>query len=45
MTIHDLFTLLILSIRTSVHEMTQERPEINIGLQQIRNTSEYILKL
>ena len=45
MTWHDLFTLQNLPIGTSGHDMTQVHPGINIGLQYIRNASEYILKL
>ena len=49
MTLHDLFTLLNLPIGTSRHDMTQIHythfSEINIGVQYIRYTSEYILKL
>ena len=47
MTLHDLFTLLNLLIGTSRHDMTQLQilPGINIGLQYIIYTSEYILKL
>ena len=45
MTCHDLFTLENLLIETSRNDMTRVHPGINIGLQYIRNTSEYILKL
>ena len=49
MTLHDLFTLLILLIRTSGYDMTQLHyiyfSGINIGVQYIRYTSEYILNL
>ena len=45
MTLHDLFTLLNLPIGTSGHDITQPLPKINVGVQYIRYTSEYILKL
>ena len=45
MTLHDLFTLLNLSIGTSWHDMTQPLPRINIEVQYIRYTDEYIPKL
>ena len=49
MTLHYLFTLLNLPIGTSRHDMTQITlqilPEINIRVQYIKYTSEYILKL
>ena len=49
MTLHDLFTLLNLPIGTSGHDMTQihyrHLPRINIRVQYIRYTSEYITKL
>ena len=49
MTLHDFFTLLNLPIGTSGHDMTQITlqilPGINIGVQYIKYTSEYILKL
>ena len=49
MTLHDFFTLLNLPIGTSGHDMTQITlqilPGINIGVQYIIYTNEYILKL
>ena len=45
MTLHDLFTLLNLPIGTSGHDMTQPLPGINIEVQYIIYTSEYIPKL
>ena len=49
MTLHDLFTLLNLLIGTSGYDMTQLHyiysPGINIGVQYIKYTSEYIPKL
>ena len=47
MTLHDFFTLLNLLIGKSGHDMTQlhYRYFPNIGLQYIKYTSEYILKL
>ena len=45
MTLHDLLTLLNLPIGTSMHNMTQSLPGINIGVQYIRYISEYIPKL
>ena len=48
MTLHDLFTLLNIAIGTSGHDMTQLHqilPGINIGVQYIKHTSEYIPKL
>ena len=45
MTLHDFFTLLNLPIGTSRNDMTQTHPGINIGVQYIRYTSEYILML
>ena len=44
MTLHDLFTSLNLPIGTSGHDMTQPLPRINIRVQYIRYTSEYIPK-
>ena len=46
MNLHDLFTLLNLLIGTLGYDMTQLQmlPEINIGVQYIKYTSEYILK-
>ena len=48
MTLHDLFTLLILLIGTSGYDDSitlQIIPDRNIGVQYIKYTSEYILKL
>ena len=45
MTLHDLFKLLNLLIETLGHGITQPLPGINIGVQYIIYTSEYIPKL
>ena len=45
MNLHDLFTLLNIPMGTSGHDMTQTLPKINIKVQYIRYTSEYIPKL